>query len=556
MQILEYDDQRAATGERRQDPCVLPEELRLLELERLLADAAVSELTPDRQHRRGGGPNRLQMAEQLSRRHQRVDQLRARLGEDLRQVGQLAPQSLEGRQGECAGAPACLEVDAGQRTQRLAEGQVGVAQASLRIAFSGDDHQLAVRLLGALTERLHQGRLAAARLAADEDDAALAVEGRRQAGVEQGELALAADERDGSTGDARRRCPDGKGRQPRAHGRATGFGGGQVGCGRPARRRGGPPFPGGEIAGQVGGARIPFARHPGQATLDDIDQRRRRGRQRRQIGSLVEQRVDVGVVTRRLEGQSPGEHLEEHDAERPEVRSWVRLGAARLFGRHVPERADDPPDLRQALLAGGAGDAEVENPHLVPTAHQQVRGLDVAVDHALTVGRCQAGGDLTGDRRRAARLEGAVLQLPTERLAFAEGHDDEQLAVARLVDAVDLADVGVAQAGGELRLAQESSARLVVCAQARVEELERDRAPELAVLAAVDHPHAALAQLLEDAVATHLAPDQGLGARAARLRSGHETSRIVARLPRFRGSVRQISRPTGRRAKANSPSAT
>ena len=75
---------------------------------------------------------------------------------------------------------------------------------------------------------------------------------------------------------------------------------------------------------------------------DDRVERRRHGadesRHRRRV--LVEDAVDDLGRRRAVKRHVPGQHLEEHDAEREEVGAMVDRLAERLLGRHVRHRAD------------------------------------------------------------------------------------------------------------------------------------------------------------------------------------------------------------------------
>ncbi len=96
----------------------------------------------------------------------------------------------------------------------------------------------------------------------------------------------------------------------------------------------------------------------------------------------------------RLEGQLTGKELVEDHTERVDVGARVDVEAARLrlLRAHVGWRADQIPGLgldrplAQALL-GGLGDAKVDHlGHRVPVAaHQDVRGLQVSMDHTFLV---------------------------------------------------------------------------------------------------------------------------------------------------------------------------
>jgi hypothetical protein len=70
------------------------------------------------------------------------------------------------------------------------------------------------------------------------------------------------------------------------------------------------------------------------------------------------------------------------------------LSASSLLGRHVERRADDIAAGRQALLSFEVSEAEVEDAQVAHAVEDQVRWLDVAVDHALRVGVLQTARDV------------------------------------------------------------------------------------------------------------------------------------------------------------------
>ena len=154
------------------------------------------------------------------------------------------------------------------------------------------------------------------------------------------------------------------------------------------------------------------------------------------------------------------------------------------------------------------GEAEVQELRLLSLGHEDVRGLDVAVDDALGVGGLERVGDLDGQVEQRFRGQGpaldAVLQGPS--LQALEG--DELLALA-LSDVVDGADAGVVEGGRRLGLPPEALEGLRVLGQLLREELEGDGPAQARVLGLVDDAHAAAAELPEDAVVGHGLPDQG-----------------------------------------------
>ncbi len=78
--------------------------------------------------------------------------------------------------------------------------------------------------------------------------------------------------------------------------------------------------------------------------------------------------------------QAAGDHLVQHDAERPDIGPHIAALADEMLGRHVGDGADRRAGARQRRAAGQLGDAEVEDLHLAATREHDVRRLDVAMD--------------------------------------------------------------------------------------------------------------------------------------------------------------------------------
>jgi hypothetical protein len=157
-----------------------------------------------------------------------------------------------------------------------------------------------------------------------------------------------------------------------------------------------------------------------------------------------------------------------------------------------------------ALLGGliaDLGDAEVEHLDAAGLGHEDVVGLEVAVDDALLVGdderldhrhhqlddagrgQALAAGHQLGERRAREELEHHVRLLRD------------------LADLVDDDDVLVAAARGGAGLDDEALGQLGVV---RLQDLDRDLAAELGVAGQVHRAHAARADLADDLVLVDL----------------------------------------------------
>ena len=91
-----------------------------------------------------------------------------------------------------------------------------------------------------------------------------------------------------------------------------------------------------------------FGSRARQRRISEHDRRRRPGRQRAQVDVLAEHRDEqVGHVLA-VKRPPAGEHLVEHDAERPDVRALVDRAALGLLGRHVGRGAENHAHLRSS----------------------------------------------------------------------------------------------------------------------------------------------------------------------------------------------------------------
>jgi hypothetical protein len=145
------------------------------------------------------------------------------------------------------------------------------------------------------------------------------------------------------------------------------------------------------------------------------------------------------------------------------------------------------------------GEPEVEHLDGAALVDDDVRGLDVAVDDAVAVRLAERLGRLARDLDGARNREPRPGQNVAERLPRDQLHHDEGLAFRGLAEVVDGGDVRVAELGDGACLSQEAGA-VVVLVLPRVRNLDGDAAAEQGVLGHVDHTHASLADLAEDAV--------------------------------------------------------
>ena len=165
-----------------------------------------------------------------------------------------------------------------------------------------------------------------------------------------------------------------------------------------------------------------------------------------------------------------GEHLVEHQAERPDVRALVDELTFCLLGRHIGSGAEDDAHLRQCRRRegrreggvrcggrggrGSLGEAEIEDLDGAVGAELDVRRFQIAMDDAGLVRRFERFGHLFRDRQRLVDGDGAARDALREILALDELHH-EGADAGRFFDAVQLRDVRMIERGQRLRFAFE-----------------------------------------------------------------------------------------------------
>ena len=136
----------------------------------------------------------------------------------------------------------------------------------------------------------------------------------------------------------------------------------------------------------------------------------------------------------------------------------------------------------------------------MPARQHDVRGLQIAVYDAVPVRLLERLGHLGPEGDDLPELEAAAFQPRLERLPDDVLHRDAGAAIC-LGHLVDLANKGVVERGGRLRLALEPLARLRIALQRLGQELEGDLALELGVVGEKHLAHAAFAEGADDAIA-------------------------------------------------------
>ena len=238
----------------------------------------------------------------------------------------------------------------------------------------------------------------------------------------------------------------------------------------------------------------------------------RRRRRRQQVPVEVRaqhgrQRVRDGLA---LEQALAGEHLEQHDAEGPDVGALVGRPPARLLGAHVGRGAEDDAHLRcgeDVSVGEWPGSALAAARSFERLGQAEIEHLDLAVRRDLDVGRLQIAVDdprscaasspsASGSAMRSASAIGNRTPREADRqiLAFDEFHD-ERTTAAGFLEPVDRRDRRMTERGQDLRLPLKSGHAVVVIREGVGQDLDGDVAIEARVRGAVDLAHPARPQV-------------------------------------------------------------
>jgi hypothetical protein len=136
---------------------------------------------------------------------------------------------------------------------------------------------------------------------------------------------------------------------------------------------------------------------------------------------------------------------------------------------------------------------------MAPIGHEDVRGLDVAMNDPLGVRGIERVGDLNTQLDENLEIDRTAADAMLQRLAFEPLHHDEMLALV-LADVVDGADVRVVERGGGAGFALKPLDGLWIAGQLRWQKLQRDASAEANVFRLINHTHPAAAKLVDDAI--------------------------------------------------------
>ena len=216
------------------------------------------------------------------------------------------------------------------------------------------------------------------------------------------------------------------------------------------------------------------------------------------------------------EGQVSREHLVEHDAERVEVRCWGnRSGAARLFRAHVGGRAHEACLVGRLVCQGVVAEVRDAEVHQLDAGHlavgaedHDVLGLEITVNDAAGVSVGEGVEDLEADGEEM--LSGRRALAPARELLPGYQFHDEVVEPIVPPEVPKLRDVGVVEAGGSTRFAEEAPLRLFFAGHRLSDDLHGNLGASWRA-AAIDDAHAARTQALGEFVGAELGRQREVG---------------------------------------------
>ncbi len=198
-------------------------------------------------------------------------------------------------------------------------------------------------------------------------------------------------------------------------------------------------------------------------------------------------------------GSPAGQALIEHACQRVDVGTGLDLSGVEALGGHVGPRADGGVGRCQRGVAGGAGDAEVDEIGEVVLGQQDVGRFDVAVHQSGLVGAVQCRGDLFDDVHGAFGWHRAVVEQGLQVVARDQSHGHVQ-ASFDFSDVVDRHDMGVVEACGGACFAAEALVELGVLGVVGQQHLQRHHPVDFGVVRPPHLTHAAAPEQLDQLV--------------------------------------------------------
>ena len=206
-----------------------------------------------------------------------------------------------------------------------------------------------------------------------------------------------------------------------------------------------------------------------------------------------------------MKRRPPGQHRKQHAAEAVEIavkrhRAGRRPAPGAIYSA-VP--TSPPSDVMRVLPNSRAMPKSASLTSLL-AGQQQIRRLEIAMDHAVVVGMLERLGEHDAEMGRLAPVEPAAgLQLVLEIRPLDQLHHVIEMPLL-LAKAIQANDVGVLELLEGLDLGLEPLAKPLFDGQPGAEDLDGRHLAGLDVLALIDGPHPAAADPLADAIGSQM----------------------------------------------------
>ena len=132
-------------------------------------------------------------------------------------------------------------------------------------------------------------------------------------------------------------------------------------------------------------------------------------------------------------GQTPGQELEQEDPEGVHIAARVQLQriGQHLFRTHIRQRSHDLPHIGLARVfgidVGHAGHTEIQNLRLAALIHQNIAGLEIAVNDPSLMRMVHGVANLRHQLQPLPRVQLMALRILEQRVATYELHREIRL---------------------------------------------------------------------------------------------------------------------------------
>ena len=231
---------------------------------------------------------------------------------------------------------------------------------------------------------------------------------------------------------------------------------------------------------------------------------------------MGERNIHLGLPGK---GAAPRSRFVRDHAQGVEVAQRRRFLTHGLLGRQILGGAHHHARSRQLHLAVRARNPEVRQLYHAVLTHQDVGGLNVAVNHTGLSGRPQSHGDLHENRHQILRSNYRIpAEIIRQGTTLDQLHDDPPAPVL-LTGIQDVRDIRVLHAHRIARLQAQARQGQLLTRQLGTQHLGGDSAAADAIARLPDFTHSALRNVREQRVASpqEVAGHRGTGRRCGRI---------------------------------------